>query len=173
MAQTSTLRDSRFLRILENFFPISLLDLDLGAFSFHFSLSISISRHFDFTFHSRNEWKEKRIHFSFLGKSESISDFTLFSREKRVKYAFLVIKINFFWPCITQKCNNFIMAILFLKTILVNVMIIKNQQWSDCHRLQLTGSNTSEICIYRLKCSKALSWLDWMDWMDLWTNFCY
>ena len=51
----STLRESRFSRILENFFPISLLDLDLGAFSFHFSLSISISRHF--TFHSLNEWK--------------------------------------------------------------------------------------------------------------------
>ena len=35
----NTLRESRFSRILENFFPISLLDLDLEAFSFHFSLS--------------------------------------------------------------------------------------------------------------------------------------
>ena len=78
----STLRESRFSRILENFFPISLLDLDLEAFSFHFSLSISISRHFHFTFHSRNEWKEKQIHFSFLEKSESISDFTLFLEKK-------------------------------------------------------------------------------------------
>ena len=49
----STLRESRISRILENFFPISLLDLDLKAFPFHFSLSISISRHF--TFHSLNE----------------------------------------------------------------------------------------------------------------------
>ena len=78
----NTLRESRFSRILENFFPISLLDLDLEAFSFHFSLSISISRHFHFTFHSRNEWKEKQIHFSFLEKSESISDFTLFLEKK-------------------------------------------------------------------------------------------
>ena len=78
----SNLRESRFSRILENFFPISLLDLDLEAFSFHFSLSISISRHFHFTFHSRNEWKEKQIHFSFLEKSESISDFTLFLEKK-------------------------------------------------------------------------------------------
>ena len=81
----SNLRESRFSRILENFFPISLLDLDLEAFSFHFSLSISISRHFHFTFHSRNEWKEKKNHFSFLGKSERISDFTLFREKKRVK----------------------------------------------------------------------------------------
>ena len=82
MLQLSNLRESRFSRILENFFPISLLDLDLEAFSFHFSLSISISRHFHFTFHSRNEWKEKQIHFSFLEKSESISDFTLFLEKK-------------------------------------------------------------------------------------------
>ena len=53
------------------------------------------------------------------------------------------------------------MAILFLKTILVNVMKIKKiNSGSDFHRLQLTGSNTSEICIYRLKCSKAIRTLD-------------
>ena len=51
----SNLRESRFSRILEKYFEISLLDLDLEAFSFHFSFSISISRHFHFTFHSRNE----------------------------------------------------------------------------------------------------------------------
>ena len=170
----SNLRESRFSRILENFFPISLLDLDLEAFSFHFSLSISISRHFHFTFHSRNEWKEKQIHFSFLEKSESISDFTLFLEKKEWIMHVLSWKIQKNWSCITQKCSNFIMAILFLKTILVNVMKIKKiNSGSDFHRLQLTGSNTSEICIYRLKCSKAISWLDWMDWMDLWTNLCY
>ena len=47
----SKLRESRFSRILENFLDILLLDLE--AFSFHFSFSIS--RHFNFTFHSRNE----------------------------------------------------------------------------------------------------------------------
>ena len=38
------------------------------------------------------DFKAFWFHFSFLGKSESISNFTLFSREKRVKYAFLVMK---------------------------------------------------------------------------------
>ena len=50
--QCSNLRESRISRILENFFPISLLDLDLKAFSFHFSLSIL--SHFHFTFHFRS-----------------------------------------------------------------------------------------------------------------------
>ena len=69
---SSTLRESRFSRILENFFPISLLDLDLGAFSFHFSLSISISRHFHFTFHSRKEWKHFKFHSFFSRKKSEI-----------------------------------------------------------------------------------------------------
>ena len=50
---TSNLRESRFSRVLENYFDISLLNLDLEAFPFHFSFSIL--RHFHFTFHSRNE----------------------------------------------------------------------------------------------------------------------
>ena len=118
-----------FSKILENSREISLLDLDLEAFSFHFSLSISISRHFHFTFHSRNEWKEKQIHFSFLEKSESISDFTLFLEKKEWIIHVLSWKIQKKLSCITQKCSNFIMAILFLKTILVNDENKKNQQW--------------------------------------------
>ena len=78
----SNQRESRFSRILENYLEISLLDLDLEAFSFHFSFSISISMYFHFTFHSRKEWKENKIHFSFLKKSENISDFTLFLEKK-------------------------------------------------------------------------------------------
>ena len=74
------LRESRFSRILENSFDVSLLNLE--AFSFHFSFLISIPRHFHFTFHSRNEWMENKIHFSILEKSESISDFTLFLEKK-------------------------------------------------------------------------------------------
>ena len=49
----SALRESRFSRILENFFEISLLDLE--SFLFHFHFSISISSHFHFTFISRKE----------------------------------------------------------------------------------------------------------------------
>ena len=49
--QVSDLRVSRLSGILENFFEISLLDLE--SFLFHFS--ISISSHFYFTFISRKE----------------------------------------------------------------------------------------------------------------------
>ena len=89
---------------------------------------------------SRDEWKENKFHFSFLEKSESISDFTLFLEKKEWIMHVLSWKIQKIWSPITQKCNNFIMVILFLKTILAIVMITtKIQQWSDCHRLQLTG----------------------------------
>ena len=70
--ESSALRESRFSRILENFFEISLLDLDLESFLFHFHFSISISSHFHFTFISRKEWKGQKFH--------------PFSREKRVKF---------------------------------------------------------------------------------------
>ena len=50
-------------------FLILILDLNSMAFSL-FILKMS-------------EWK--KIHFSIIKKSESISDFTLFSQEKRVK----------------------------------------------------------------------------------------
>ena len=67
----SALRESRFSRILENFFEISLLDLDLESFLFHFHFSISISSHFHFTFISRKEWKGQKFHpFSREKKSE-------------------------------------------------------------------------------------------------------
>ena len=85
----STLRESRFSRILENFFPISLLDLDLGAFSFHFSLSISISRHFDFTFHFSERVKAFQISLFFLEKKEW-------------NMHFLSWKIQNFWPYISS-----------------------------------------------------------------------
>ena len=48
-------REFRFSRILNNFFEISLLDLDLKSFLFYFHFSISISSHFYFTFISRKE----------------------------------------------------------------------------------------------------------------------
>ena len=51
--QVSDLRVSRLSGILENFFEISLLDLE--SFLFHFHFSISISSHFHFTFISRKE----------------------------------------------------------------------------------------------------------------------
>ena len=67
----SALRESRFSRILEIFFEISLLDLDLESFLFHFHFSISISSHFHFTFISRKEWKGQKFHpFSREKKSE-------------------------------------------------------------------------------------------------------
>ena len=79
---TSNLQESRFSRILENYFEISLLGLDLEAFSFHFSLSISISRPFHFTFHSRSRFQGILISLFILEISESISDFTLFLEKK-------------------------------------------------------------------------------------------
>ena len=48
-------RESRFSRILENFFENSLLDLDFESFDFHFHFSISILSHLIFTFTSRKE----------------------------------------------------------------------------------------------------------------------
>ena len=120
----NTLRESRFSRILENFFPISLLDLDLEAFSFHFSLSISILSNFHFTFHSRSRFQGILISLFILEISESISDFTLFLEKKEWNMHVLSWKIQKNWSCKTQKCNNFTMEIFFLKTILVNVMII-------------------------------------------------
>ena len=79
----SNLRESRFSRILENFFHISPLDLE--AFQFHFHFSKRVKSKINSLFISRKEWKGKWFHFSFLEKSESNSNFTLFSREKRVK----------------------------------------------------------------------------------------
>ena len=81
----SNQRESRFSRILENYFEISLLDLDLEAFSFHFSFSISISRPFHFTFHSRSRFQGILISLFILEISESISDFTLFLEKKEWK----------------------------------------------------------------------------------------
>ena len=69
-------------------FPVtceSLVSREFSRIILQFHFSISISRHFNFTFTSRKEWNQKSFHFSFLEKSESISNFTLFSREKRVK----------------------------------------------------------------------------------------
>ena len=73
---SSNLRESRFSRILKNYFEISLLNLE--AFSFHFSFSISISRPFHFTVHSRSRFQGIFISLFILEISVSISDFTLF-----------------------------------------------------------------------------------------------
>ena len=81
MHHHSDQRESRFSRILENFFENSLLDLDFESFDFHFHFSISILIHLIFTFTSRKEWKEKIFHFSFLENGEIISYFTLFIKE--------------------------------------------------------------------------------------------
>ena len=68
----------------------SLVSREFSRIFFQFHFSISISGHFHFTFHSRSRFQGIFISLFTLGKSESISNFTLFSREKRVKYAFLV-----------------------------------------------------------------------------------
>merc|ERR1712105_454015 len=55
----------------------------LRFFLFNFHFSFSISSHLSFTFNSRK--RVKGIYFSLFEKSESYLNFTLFSREKRVK----------------------------------------------------------------------------------------
>ena len=65
-------RDSRFSRILENFFFI------FTSRSRSRAVSISLSL-------LEKEWRDFIFHFSLLEKSESYRYFTLFSREKRVK----------------------------------------------------------------------------------------
>ena len=81
-ALTSNQRESRFSRILEIFFEISPLDLGLEVFQFHFHFSKRVKQKIISLFISRKEWKEYLFHFSFLEKSESISDFTLFLEKK-------------------------------------------------------------------------------------------
>ena len=78
----SNQRESRFSRILEIFFEISPLDLGLEVFQFHFHFSKRVKQKIISLFISRKEWKEYLFHFSFLEKSESISDFTLFLEKK-------------------------------------------------------------------------------------------
>ena len=92
----------------------SLVSWEFSRIILQFQLSISISRHFYFTFTSRKEWNQKSFHFSFLEKSESISNFTLFSREKRVK---LCTECETIGLCITLKYN------IYDKYILQNLRI--------------------------------------------------
>ena len=83
----SNLRESRFSRILEIFFEISLLDLDLEVFQFHFHFSKRVKEKIISLFISQKEWKDNFFHFSFLEKSETISDFTLFLEKKEWNHA--------------------------------------------------------------------------------------
>ena len=82
---SSNQRESRFSRILEIFFEISLLDLDLEVSQFHFHFSKRVKQKIISLFISQKEWKDYFFHFSFLKKSECISNFTLFLEKKRVK----------------------------------------------------------------------------------------
>ena len=81
----SNQRESRFSRILENYFEISLLDLEV--FQFHFHFSKRVKQKIISLFISQKEWKDNLFHFSFLEKSERISDFTLFLEKKEWNYA--------------------------------------------------------------------------------------
>ena len=95
-AVASDLRGSRFSRILENFFEISLLDLDLESFLFHFHFSISISSHFHFTFISRSRSQVKKIHLHFLKRVNGIFSLLFTSRlskthsRRTLTYSFVV-----------------------------------------------------------------------------------
>ena len=95
----SNQRESRFSRILEIFFEISPLDLGLEVFKFHFHFSKRVKQKIISLFISRKGWKEYLFHFSFLEKSESISDFTLFLEKKE-------------WNC---ACNSVFYFVLFMK----------------------------------------------------------
>ena len=61
-------RDSRFSRILENFFSFSLLVLDLEPFQFHFHFSKKSEGILFFTFHFSEKMKAIRILLFFLEK---------------------------------------------------------------------------------------------------------
>ena len=87
----------------------SVVSREFSRFLGEFHFLISILRHSHFTLHSRswcqgihftchsqNEWKEILFHFSFIEKSESISDFTLFL-EKRSEIMHVTLLL---WCCI-------------------------------------------------------------------------
>ena len=63
-------RDSRFSKILENFFSFSLLVLDLEPFQFHFHFSEKSEGILFFTFHFSKKVKAIRISLFFLEKKE-------------------------------------------------------------------------------------------------------
>jgi hypothetical protein len=63
-------RDSRFSRILENFFSFSLLVLDLEPFQFHFHFSKKSEGILFFTFHFSKKVKAIHISLFFLEKKE-------------------------------------------------------------------------------------------------------
>ena len=63
-------RDSRFSRILENFFSFSLLVLDLEPFQFHFHFSKKSEGILFFTFHFSKKVKAICISLFFLEKKE-------------------------------------------------------------------------------------------------------
>ena len=63
-------RDSRFSRIIENFFSFSLLVLDLEPFQFHFHFSKKSEGNLFFTFHFSKKVKAIQISLLFLEKKE-------------------------------------------------------------------------------------------------------
>ena len=63
-------RDSRFSRIVENFFSFSLLVLGLEPFQFHFHFSKKSEGILVFTFHFSKKVKAIRISLFFLEKKE-------------------------------------------------------------------------------------------------------
>ena len=65
-------RDSRFSRILENFFLFSLLVLDLELFQFHFQFSKKSEGIFFSLFTSRKKWKLSVFHSFFSRKKSEI-----------------------------------------------------------------------------------------------------
>ena len=67
-SQNRDQRDSRFSRILENFFSFSLLVLDLEPFQFHFHFSKKSEGILFFTFHFSEKMKAIRILLFFLEK---------------------------------------------------------------------------------------------------------
>ena len=86
-------RDSRFSRILENFFSFSLLVLDLEPFQFHFHFSKKSEGILFFTFHFSK--KVKAIHISLF-----------FLEKKRVKSGAGYNLTSIFVPnCISKNCQ--------------------------------------------------------------------
>ena len=78
LVSSSNQRESCFSRILKNYFEISLLDLEVFQFHLHFSKRVKLKTISLFISQKEGIF----FHFSFLEKSESVSDFTLFLEKK-------------------------------------------------------------------------------------------
>ena len=116
---TSNLQESRFSRILENFFHISPLDLDLEAFQFHFHFSKRVKSKINSLFISRKEWKGKWFHFSFLKKVKAIKISLFFSREKEWNHISATVHFGRFLMLNTKKCNKYMYIYIFYEHLAV------------------------------------------------------